>query len=51
MLDADGPNKYKNPRLINEAVRCKLVPLAPATATGVAGAPPSASPAASPASV
>jgi parallel beta-helix repeat protein len=51
VLDADGPNKYKNPRLINEAVRCKLAPLSPATATGVAGAPPSASPAASPASV
>lgn len=51
VLDADGPDKYKNPHLISDAVRCKLAPLPPATATGVAGAPPSASPSASPASV
>ena len=51
VLNADGPDKYKNPHLISDAVRCKLAPLPPATATGVAGAPPSASPSASPASV
>ena len=44
VLNADGPHKYKDPKVVSDAVRCKLAPLAPATATGVAGAPPSASP-------
>ena len=42
VLNADGPNKYKNPRLINDEVRCKLAPLSPVTlspATPAASAP------------
>ena len=27
VLNADGPNKYKNPRLVSEDLRCKLAPL------------------------
>src|ERR1700744_2434413 len=27
VLDADGPNKYKSPHLVTDAVRCKLAPL------------------------
>ena len=31
VLDADGPDKYKNPRLVSEELRCKLAPLSPVT--------------------
>ncbi len=31
VLNADGPNKYKDPRLVGDALRCKLAPLAPVT--------------------
>ena len=27
VLNADGPNKYKDPRLVSDALRCKLAPL------------------------
>jgi len=27
VLNADGPNKYKSPRLVSEELRCKLAPL------------------------
>jgi parallel beta-helix repeat protein len=42
VLNADGPNKYKSPHLVTDAVRCKLAPLAPVTL-----APPLAASAAS----
>jgi parallel beta-helix repeat protein len=29
VLDADGPNKYKSPRLVGDTLRCKLAPLSP----------------------
>jgi parallel beta-helix repeat protein len=31
VLDADGPNKYKSPHLVSDALRCKLAPLSPVT--------------------
>jgi len=37
-LNADGPNKYKNPSLVTEAVRCKLPPLPVVTMPGDLGA-------------
>ena len=46
VLNADGPNKYKNPRLVSDALRCKLAPLSPVT-LAAAGAAPSAASAAS----
>ena len=46
VLNADGPNKYKNPHLVSDALRCKLAPLSPVT-LAAAGAAPSASAAAS----
>jgi parallel beta-helix repeat protein len=33
VLNADGPNKYKSPHLVTDAVRCKLAPLSPVTLT------------------
>jgi hypothetical protein len=27
VLNADGPNKYKDPRMVSDALRCKLAPL------------------------
>jgi parallel beta-helix repeat protein len=40
VLNADGPNKYKNPRLVGDDLRCKLAPLSPVTikAAGAASA-------------
>jgi len=38
VLDADGPNKYKNPRLVTDALRCKLAPLSPVTLASAAPA-------------
>jgi parallel beta-helix repeat protein len=29
VLNADGPNKYKSPRLVSDSLRCKLSPLSP----------------------
>ena len=43
VLNADGPNKYKSPHLVTDAVRCKLAPLSAVTLTPpVAGAATSA---------
>ena len=50
VLNADGPNKYKNPRMVADSLRCKLAPLSPVT-LAAAGAAPSASAAASAASL
>ena len=50
VLDADGPNKYKNPHMVSDALRCKLAPLSPVT-LAAAGAAPSASAPASAASL
>ncbi len=33
VLNADGPHKYKDPRVVTDAVRCKLAPLTPVTLT------------------
>ena len=33
VLNADGPHKYKDPRVVSDAVRCKLAPLSPVTLT------------------
>ena len=33
-LNADGPNKYKNPRMVTDEVRCKLPPLPVVTLPG-----------------
>jgi parallel beta-helix repeat protein len=33
VLNADGPNKYKSPHLVTDALRCKLAPLSPVTLT------------------
>ena len=50
VLNADGPNKYKSPHLVTDAVRCKLAPLSAVTLMPpVAG--PATSAAASAASV
>ena len=40
VLNADGPNKYKSPRMVSEELRCKLAPLSPITlkAAGAASA-------------
>ena len=40
-LNADGPEKYKNPRLVSAQVRCRL-PALPAVALPAAGAAPAA---------
>jgi parallel beta-helix repeat protein len=37
VLNADGPNKYKDPRMVSDALRCKLAPLSP-VALGAPGA-------------
>jgi parallel beta-helix repeat protein len=44
VLNADGPNKYKDPRMVTEAMRCRLAPLSPVTlpAAGAAPAPAAA---------
>jgi hypothetical protein len=43
VLDADGPNKYKSPRMVSDTLRCKLAPLSPVTLkAGAAAAPASA---------
>ena len=31
VLNADGPHKYKDPKVVTEALRCKLAPLSPVT--------------------
>jgi parallel beta-helix repeat protein len=43
VLNADGPNKYKDPRLVTETMRCRLAPLPAVTlpAAGAASAPAS----------
>jgi parallel beta-helix repeat protein len=46
VLNADGPHKYKDPKVISDALRCKLAPLSPVTLTA-----PGASSAASAASI
>lgn len=46
VLNADGPHKYKDPKVVTDALRCKLAPLSPVTLTA-----PVASPAASAASI
>ena len=33
VLNADGPHKYKDPKVVTEALRCKLAPLSPVTLT------------------
>jgi parallel beta-helix repeat protein len=41
VLNADGPHKYKDPKVVSEALRCKLAPLSPvvlAAAAAPAGA-------------
>jgi hypothetical protein len=45
VLNADGPNKYKSPRLVSDSLRCKLAPLPPVTlkAAGAAAASSAAS--------
>jgi parallel beta-helix repeat protein len=43
VLDADGPNKYKNPRLVDDQVRCKLAPLPAVKLSPVAPVAPAAS--------
>ena len=43
VLNADGPNKYKSPHVVSDALRCKLAPLSPVTLTGAAAAAPAAS--------
>ncbi len=45
VLNADGPNKYKDPRLVSDALRCKLAPLSPVTlaAPGAAASAPAGS--------
>jgi parallel beta-helix repeat protein len=49
VLNADGPHKYKDPKVVTEALRCKLAPLSPVVLTGVAAtaAAPAAASAAS----
>jgi parallel beta-helix repeat protein len=42
VLNADGPHKYKDPKVVSEAVRCKLAPL-PAVLLAPAGAASAAS--------
>jgi parallel beta-helix repeat protein len=37
VLNADGPNKYKSPRMVSEALRCKLAPLSKVKLAPVAG--------------
>jgi parallel beta-helix repeat protein len=46
VLNADGPNKYKDPRMVSDALRCKLAPLSPVT-LGAPGAAVAAASAAS----
>jgi len=45
VLNADGPDKYKSPRLVSDSLRCKLAPLSPVTlrAAGAAAASSAAS--------
>jgi parallel beta-helix repeat protein len=33
VLNADGPHKYKDPKVVSDALRCKLAPLSPVTLT------------------
>lgn len=33
VLNADGPHKYRDPKVVTDALRCKLAPLAPVTLT------------------
>lgn len=40
VLNADGPNKYKDPRMVSDALRCKLAPLSAVTLKAAAGAAP-----------
>ena len=40
VLNADGPNKYKDPRLVSDALRCKLAPLSAVTLKASAAAVP-----------
>ena len=42
VLNADGPHKYRDPKVVTDALRCKLAPLSPVTLT-----PPHAASAAS----
>jgi hypothetical protein len=42
VLNADGPHKYKDPKVVSEALRCKLAPLSPVT-LATSGAAPAAS--------
>jgi len=52
VLNADGPHKYKDPKVVSEALRCKLAPLSPVTLATAAAVPAtSASAAASAASL
>ena len=38
VLNADGPHKYKDPKVVTDALRCKLAPLAPVTLAAPAAA-------------
>jgi len=42
VLNADGPNKYKGPRMVSDTLRCKLAPLSPVTLKAGAAAAASA---------
>ena len=42
VLNADGPHKYKDPKVVTDALRCKLAPLSPVTLTPPVGAAASA---------
>jgi hypothetical protein len=46
VLNADGPHKYKDPKVVTDALRCKLAPL-PAVTLAAPGAAPAAASAAS----
>ena len=44
VLDADGPHRYKDPKVVTDALRCKLAPLSPVRlAPPLAAAGPAAS--------
>ena len=40
VLNADGPNKYKDPRMVGDALRCKLAPLSAVTLKAAAATAP-----------
>ena len=42
VLNADGPHKYKDPKVVTDALRCKLAPLSPVTLVPPVGAAASA---------